>query len=247
MDSEDQHARGFFSSLRGRHGNGARKDRVAATLEWAAAERQAMVEHQLRRRGIRDERVLEAMGQIPRHEFVLPELIHQAYQDHPLPIGGSQTISQPYMVAAMVEALELKGTERVLEVGTGSGYEAAVLARLAAHVYTIECDPALARSAKVRLDSMGLCDLVDVIEADGSLGYPPAAPYDGILVAAAAPEISGCFFEQLVEGGRLVIPVGERDCQELRQVRKCEGKPVSRQLGYCRFVPLRGAHGWEEI
>ena len=247
MESDDQHARGYFSSLLRKHGNGGRKSSFQATLEWAAAARQAMIEQQLRRRGIRDERVLEAMGQIPRHEFVPPELIHQAYEDHPLPIGGGQTISQPYMVAAMVEALELNGTERVLEIGTGSGYEAAVLARLAAHVYTIECDPALARSSKQRLDSMGLGELVDVVEGDGSLGYPPAAPYDGILVAAAAPEISGCLFEQLVEGGRLVIPVGELDCQELRQLRKCEGKPVSRQLGHCRFVPLRGAHGWEAI
>lgn len=247
MDADNQPGRRFFSFLSGRHGNGGRRDRFQATPEWAAAERQAMVEQQLRRRGIREERVLEAMSQVPRHEFVLPELIYQAYQDHPLPIGGGQTISQPFMVAAMVEALELKGTERVLEVGTGSGYEAAVLARLAAHVYTIECDPALARSARERLAAMGLSDSVEVIEGDGSLGYPPAAPYDGILVAAAAPNIPRCFFEQLVEGGRLVIPVGDLECQELRQVRKCQGKPVSRQLGYCRFVPLLGAHGWEEI
>ena len=247
MESNDPHTRGFFSSLRARHGNGGRKDRVTELLEWAAAEREAMVEEQLRRRGIRDERVLEAMSQVPRHEFVPPELVHQAYKDHPLPIGGGQTISQPYMVAAMAEALELQGTERVLEIGTGSGYEAAVLARLAVHVYTIECDPALARTAKERLDSMRLGDVVDVIEGDGSLGYAPAAPYDGILVAAAAPEIPACLFEQLAEGGRLVIPVGQLDCQELCQVRKSGGKPVSRQLGYCRFVPLRGAHGWEEI
>ena len=247
MDSEDKSSRGFFSSLLPRRGNGSQKGAFAASEEWAAAERRAMVERQLRRRGIRDERVLDAMGELPRHEFVPPEFLSQAYEDHPLPIGGGQTISQPYMVAAMLEALELKGTERVLEVGTGSGYEAALLARLAAHVYTIEYDPELARTAKERLSGMGLGDPVEVIEGDGSLGYPPAAPFDGILVAAGAPDIPACFFEQLVEGGRLVIPVGDRDSQELRQIRKCEGKPIVRHLGYCRFVPLLGAHGWEEF
>ena len=247
MDSDDKSSRGFLSSLHTRRGNGSQRDSATSTLEWAAAERRAMVERQLRRRGIRDERVLEAMAELPRHEFVPPELIAQAYEDHPLPIGGGQTISQPYMVAAMLEALELAGTERVLEVGTGSGYEAALLARLAGHVYTIECDAALARSAKERLSGMGLSAVVDVIEGDGSLGYPPAAPYDGILVAAAAPDVPACCFEQLVEGGRLVVPVGDRDSQELRQIRKCEGKPIVLHLGYCRFVPLRGANGWEEF
>lgn len=247
MDSEDKSRRGYFASLLHGGGNGSRKGAFVASEEWAAAERRAMVEQQLRRRGIRDERVLEAMGELPRHEFVPQELIPEAYADHPLPIGGGQTISQPYMVAAMLEALELEGTERVLEVGTGSAYEAALLARLAAHVYTIECDAELARSARERLGSMGLGAVVDVIEGDGSLGYPPAAPYDGILIAAAAPEIPPCLLEQLVEGGLLVIPVGDRDCQELRQIHKREGDPVVRHLGYCRFVPLRGAHGWEEI
>ncbi|MGH9782863.1 MAG: protein-L-isoaspartate(D-aspartate) O-methyltransferase [Terriglobia bacterium] len=247
MESEDKSRRGYFASLLHRGGNGSQRKAFAASAEWAESARRAMVERQLRRRGIRDERVLEAMGELPRHEFVPPELFSQAYEDHPLPIGGGQTISQPYMVAAMLEALELEGTERVLEVGTGSAYEAALLARLAAHVYTIECDAALARSAKERLDRMGLGVVVEVIEGDGSLGYPPAAPYDGILVAAAAPEIPPCLLEQLVEGGRLAIPVGDRDCQELRQIRKRQASPVVRHLGYCRFVPLLGAHGWEEI
>jgi len=247
MDSKDQSDRGFFSTLVARHGNGGRRGSVAASIAWADAQRRAMVERQLRRRGIRDERVLEAMEKVPRHEFVLPEFISKSYEDHPLPIGGGQTISQPYMVAAMAEALALSGTERVLEVGTGSGYEAAVLARLAAHVYTIECDPALARSAQERLSRMGLANVVDVIEGDGSVGYRPQAPYDGIVVAAAAPDVPARLFEQLVEGGRLVIPVGERDCQELRLIRKIGGSPVVSKLGYCRFVPLLGAHGWEEI
>ena len=246
MDSENKSSRGNFSSL-SRGGNGTRRDSVAVTLEWVEEQRRAMVETQLRRRGIRDERVLRAMGEVPRHEFVPRELLREAYDDHPLPIGGGQTISQPYIVAQMVEALALEGRERVLEVGTGSGYEAAVLARLAARVYTIECDAALARTARERLNRLGFGDTVVVIEGDGSAGYAPEAPYDGILVAAAAPEVPVQLVEQLVEGGRLVIPVGERDSQELRLLRKLDGSPVVSKLGYCRFVPLLGAQGWEKI
>ena len=234
----------FFSSLRKKSRNGDRKGDFIPTPEWADERRRVMVEQQLRRRGIHDGRVLEAMGQVARHEFVLPEQMEEAYEDFPLPIGQGQTISQPYMVAAMVEALKLKGIERVLEVGTGSGYQAAVLVRLAARVYTIECDPILFRSASERLARMGLLDSIVVLEGDGSLGYPPAAPYDGILVAAAAPNVPDCYLEQLAEGGRLVIPVGALDCQELRQICKFRGQPVSRMLGYCRFVPLTGSRGW---
>ena len=236
-----------FSSRRGRHPQDDGGRRFTVTPEWAAEKRQVMVEHQLRRRGIRDELVLEAMNQVPRHEFVSPEFAPQAYEDHPLPIGQGQTISQPYMVAAMVEALELKGSERVLEVGTGSGYQAAVLARLAARVYTIECNPVLACQAEERLRGMGLAESVVVICGDGSQGYPPTAPYDGILVAAAAPEVPDCYWEQLVEGGRLVIPAGSLDCQELRQIRKCAGQAMTRMLGYCRFVPLVGSQGWSTV
>lgn len=206
-----------------------------------------MVKVQLRKRGIQDERVLAAMSRIPRHEFVPQELLREAYEDHPLPIGGGQTISQPYIVAAMVESLSLRGTERVLEVGTGSGYQAAVLARLAARVCTIECAPTLARTAQDRLDRLGLGDNVEVIEGDGSGGYVPAAPYDAILVAAAAPDMPMQFVEQLVEGGRLAIPVGGRESQELRLIRKVSGSPAISNLGYCRFVPLLGAYGWEKI
>jgi len=243
--ADKQPNRGFFSSLIPRHGNGGGRSAAAATLEWAEEQRRAMVETQLRRRGIRDERVLAAMGRMPRHEFVPPQLFPEAYEDHPLPIGGGQTISQPYIVAAMIEALALQGAESVLEVGTGSGYEAAVLAALAARVYTIEYDAELARTARERLSRMGLANIV-VIEGDGSLGYPAAAPYEGILVAAAAPEIPPRLFEQLTEGGRLVIPVGRRDWQELRLIRKLDAKPVVTRLGQCRFVPLLGEHGWEE-
>ncbi len=260
----------FFSSSQPAQGNGSKAASFAPTLEWAAEQRQAMVARQLRRRGIRDERVLQAMGEVPRHEYVPPEHRRQAYEDHPVSIGQGQTISQPYMVAAMTEALELRGTERVLEVGTGSGYQAAILARLAARVYTMERDPELFRLAGERLERLGLRLSSDdededsddrdrdngdkgnagdvsvvLLHGDGSEGYPPAAPYDGILVAAAAPRIPDCFLEQLVEGGRLVIPVGSLDQQEFRQVRKCRGKPVSRVLGHCRFVPLKGRHGWK--
>ena len=204
-----------------------------------------MVEEQLRGRGIRDERVLGAMSVVPRHEYVPAGRWEEAYEDHPISIGQGQTISQPYMVAAMTEALELKGTERVLEVGSGSGYQAAVLALLAAHVYTIERDPELFRLAQERLTRLGLGGSITLLLGDGSQGYPPAAPYDAILVAAAAPQVPGCYLEQLLEGGRLVIPVGSLETQELRKIRKCDGNAVSRVLGHCRFVPLTGSQGWK--
>jgi len=199
---------------------------------------------QLRRRGIRDERVLEAMEEVPRHEFVAAGDVQRAYEDHPLPIGHGQTISQPYIVALMIEALELKGYERVLEVGTGSGYQTAILARLAARIYTMELDPELAQAAKDRLGKMELAGSVEVIVGDGSLGYPQAAPFDAIVVAAAAPDLPECYLDQLAEGGRLVIPVGTLDHQELRQIRKIGGRVVPRLLGDCRFVPLTGLQGW---
>jgi protein-L-isoaspartate(D-aspartate) O-methyltransferase len=203
-----------------------------------------MVEMQLRRRGIRDERVLEAMEEVPRHEFVEAQDVDHAYADHPLPIGRGQTISQPYIVAQMLQALELKGYERVLEVGTGSGYQAAILGRLAARVYSIENDPELAAAARGRIERMDLSGRVEIVVADGSLGYPPAAPYDAIIVAAAAPRVPAGYIDQLAEGGRLVIPVGTLDHQELQQFRKVGARIVPRRLGYCRFVPLTGAGGW---
>jgi protein-L-isoaspartate(D-aspartate) O-methyltransferase len=207
--------------------------------------RAAMVEQQLRRRGIHDRRVLGAMGRVPRHCFVPEAWQEEAYRDDPLPIGSGQTISQPYMVAAMAQALELKGDERVLEVGAGSGYGAAVLAELAAAVWTIECVPELADMARRNLAAAGY-QRVTVVEGDGSLGYPPAAPFQAISVAAAAPEVPYRLMEQLdPDGGRLVIPVGTLDDQELRLVRRFRGRLESQVVNYCRFVPLRGALAWK--
>jgi protein-L-isoaspartate(D-aspartate) O-methyltransferase len=198
-----------------------------------------MVEVQLRRRGIREERVLAAMGEIPREEFVPPEWRVAAYTDNPIAVGYGQTISQPYMTALMAELLQLDGTETVLEVGAGSGYAAAVLARLAARVISIELIPALAHGARENLLRTGRAGNVTVMEGDGSLGYSALAPYRAISVAAAAPEIPPALLEQLANPGRLVIPVGEGDDQELRYVFKQAGGTKSRVVTLCRFVPLR--------
>lgn len=227
--------------------NGAGRTRFVFTPEWAEQKRQAMVEEQLSRRGIRDQRVLEAMSVVPRHEFVPSQHLAVAYDDHALTIGQGQTISQPYIVGCMSEALELQGGERVLEVGTGSGYQAAILARLAERVYTIESDPELFQSAQERFQRLGLGDSITFLFGDGSLGFLPAAPYDAILVAAAAPQVPPCYLEQLAEGGRLVIPVGTLENQELLKIRKVEGKAESQVLGYCRFVPLTGSQGWKSV
>ncbi len=207
------------------------------------AQRRAMVEQQLVERGIADPRVLEAMGAVPRHEFVPRDVMPLAYSDQPLPIGEGQTISQPYMVAIMTEALELTGSERVLEVGAGSGYQAAVLSRLAREVFTIEQNELLARAAAERLKRQG-CDNVRVEVGDGTLGWPEHAPYEGIVVTAAAPRIPPPLLEQLAEGGRLVIPVGDERQQELWQVRKQKANISTRVVNYCRFVPLIGRYGW---
>lgn len=198
-----------------------------------------MVEFQLRRRGIRDRGVLAAIGEIPRQEFIPTESRVVAYTDNPIPVGYGQTISQPYMTALMAELLELRGTENVLEVGAGSGYAAAVLSRLAAHVTTVELVPALAQQAAERLRRVG-CDNVTVVEGDGSFGYPALAPYQAISVAAAARDIPTALLEQLDDPGRLVIPVGEDEDQELRFIWKRSGRIESRVATLCRFVPLRG-------
>lgn len=205
-----------------------------------------MVEDQLRRREIRHPRVLEAFLEVPRHEFVLPEHVAHAYEDCPLPIGEGQTISQPYMVAVMTQALELTGSETVLEVGTGSGYQAAILARLARLVYTIEAVASLADRARERLQRLGY-DNVTCIVGDGSQGYPEAAPYDAMLVTAAAPRVPEAMTEQLGEGGRLTIPVGEMYSQELVLVRKENGRLSQKTINYCRFVPLTGKYGWGDM
>ena len=204
-----------------------------------------MVERQLRRRGIRDARVLEAMNQIQREEFVPPDSRLTTYADEPIGIGYRQTISQPYMTALMAELLELEGSETVLEVGTGSGYAAAVLGVLAARVITIELIPGLAAIARENLARTGRGGNITVICADGSLGYPQEAPFQAISVAAAAPEVPHTLLNQLADPGRLVIPVGQRDDQELRVVTRRDGKIGSRVATWCRFVPLRGGEGWQ--
>ena len=207
--------------------------------------RDDMVEKQLRRRGIRDQRVLEAMRRVPRHEFVPESFRAYAYDDEPLPIGSAQTISQPYMVAAMAEALRLRGPERVLEVGSGSGYGAAVLAELAAQVWTIECLPGLVAMARRHLAAAGY-KRVRVVQGDGSLGYPRAAPFQAISVAAGAPDVPHQLVTQLdEEDGRLVIPVGTLDDQELRLLRRVAGRVETKVVSFCRFVPLLGAQAWK--
>jgi protein-L-isoaspartate(D-aspartate) O-methyltransferase len=202
-----------------------------------------MVERQLRRRDIEDERVLAAMERVPRERFVPPELRSRAYEDAALPIGGGQTISQPYMVAAICSALALNGSERVLDVGTGSGYQAAVLAELAAEVDTIERIPDLADQARANLDSAGYRN-VRVHVGDGSRGLPERAPFDAIAVAAAAPALPQTLYEQLKPRGRLVVPVGKRGVQQLEViVRSPEGPAVVHSVP-CRFVPLVGEEGF---
>ena len=210
-----------------------------------ASQRLAMVETQIRKRGVSSPRVLEAMAAVPRHEFVPPQFRADAYADKPLPIGEGQTISQPYMVAAMTEALELAGDERVLEIGTGSGYQAAVLALLARQVITVESHTSLALAAQERLTRLGYTN-VHVHNGDGSAGFPDAAPYDAILVTAGAPSIPQVLESQLREGGRVVIPVGDTENQKLMQAKLENGKLKSRALFDCRFVPLLGRYGWRQ-
>lgn len=207
--------------------------------------RLAMVEEQLRLRGIRNECVLKAMEHVPRHEFIPRESWDVAYGDYPVPIGEGQTISQPYIVAAMVEWLKVQPMDRVLEVGTGTGYQAAVLAQLAADVVTVERQPRLAEEAKSNFDRLGYRN-IRVAIGDGSLGVPEFAPYQEIVVAAAAPSIPPALFAQLAEGGRLMLPVGSRDSQVLQLVRKVEGAPVVSSRESVRFVPLIGEKGFLE-
>ena len=211
----------------------------------AAVARAEMVEHQLRRRGIRDERVLEAMARVPRDRFVPESLSAHAYDDGALPIGNDQTISQPFVVATICALLGLHGSERVLDVGTGSGYQAAVLAELAAEVVTIERIPELAERARTTLADLGYGN-VEVTVGDGSLGVPERAPFDAIAVAAAAPTIPPALFDQLAEGGRLVVPRGSRFGQELVLVARTPDGPTERTSIPCRFVPLVGDEGFGE-
>lgn len=205
--------------------------------------RERMVRSQIASRGVRDPRVLAAMRKVPRHAFVPTGYRDNAYDDRPLPIGNDQTISQPYIVAAMTEALLLEGTEKVLEIGMGSGYQAAVLAELAAQVYTVEQIPELAEIAHNTLVSLGYASVVYTI-GDGTLGWPEHQPYDAIIVTAGAPRVPRPLVDQLAPGGRLVIPVGDRFLQELLRVRRDRDGLSETRLGGCRFVPLEGEHGW---
>jgi len=211
-----------------------------------AIARRRMVDEQVVARGVKDARVLAAMLKVPRHLFVPEALGAQAYSDFPLPIGERQTISQPYMVAVMSEALQLKGDEKVLEIGTGSGYQSAVLALLARQVFSLERIPALARQARRTLDACGFAR-VYVRVSDGTLGWEEEAPFDGIIVTAGAPAIPPSYRQQLAVGGRLVIPVGDRLSQILvRVTRLGEREFREERLFGCRFVPLVGDHGWRE-
>ena len=205
-----------------------------------------MVDRHIARRGIRDERILEAMRAIPREHFVPRALARDAHADRPLPIGGGQTISQPYVVAMMIDAAEIEGADEVLEVGTGSGYGAAVLGRVAGEVWTIERDPQLATDAAERLAALG-CDNVHVVRGDGTLGWPEAAPYDAIVVTAGGPSVPTALRDQLRDGGRLVMPVGrDRHNQELIRERCVAGETRVDRLGLVRFVPLVGEQGWDD-
>ena len=204
-----------------------------------------MVETQLIPRGIKDKRVINAMLTIPRHLFVPEEALwSQAYSDFPLPIGEKQTISQPYIVALMTEALELKGSERVLEIGTGSGYQTAILSMLAGKVYSIERISTLAARARKVLDSIN-CSNVVIKIGDGTLGWPEESPYDAILTTAAAPEIPKCYIDQLKIAGRLIIPVGDVYSQVLVKVIKTKDGIIKQDMGGCRFVKLIGRYGWK--
>lgn len=204
-----------------------------------------MVEEQLISRGIKDKRVLDAIGKVPRHLFLEEALWDRAYGDHALPIGERQTISQPYMVALMTEALELKGDERVLEIGTGSGYQTAVLAELTAKVYSIERIKVLAQKARTRLDDLGYLNIVIKV-FDGTYGWPDEGPFDAVIVTAGAPSIPQVFIDQMKEGGRIVIPVGDRYSQVLKKGIKTPEGIIATDLTACLFVPLIGVFAWKK-
>jgi len=208
--------------------------------------RRRMVEEQVIARGVTDPRVIDAMLKVPRHKFVEEALAGKAYQDAPLPIGEKQTISQPYMVAVMSEALMLDGSERVLEVGTGSGYQAAVLALLADRVFSLERIPSLARRARKVLDDNGFSK-VNIRLADGTVGWQDMAPFDGIIVTAGAPKVPQEYLDQLSLGGRLIIPVGDRESQVLMRITRVgEAEYKEEKMLGCRFVPLIGSQGWKQ-
>jgi protein-L-isoaspartate(D-aspartate) O-methyltransferase len=207
--------------------------------------RKNMVNEQLISRGIKDQRVLNAFMEVPRHKFVEEYLKYKAYDDYPLSIGYNQTISQPYMVALMTEALAPKPDEKILEIGTGSGYQAAILSRLCSAVYTIERLSALASRARKILDELGYFN-VHIRVGDGTMGLPQDAPYDGIIVTAGAPYVPEALIEQLREDGRLLIPVGDQSIQDLRRLTRTKDRVKEESLGGCRFVKLIGKNGWRD-
>ncbi len=209
-----------------------------------ADERRLMVERQIAARGIHDPRVLAAMLEIPRHLFIPPPYDRAAYDDNPLPIGSGQTISQPYIVALMTVLLHPESTDNVLEIGAGSGYQAAILSRLVRRLTTIERIASVANLARTNLESIGINNVV-VVEGDGTLGYPAHAPYNGIIITAATPDVPKPLIDQLADGGTLVVPVGGHDVQDLITIHK-RGKSCIREFhGGVRFVPLIGQYGWE--
>jgi protein-L-isoaspartate(D-aspartate) O-methyltransferase len=217
---------------------------MARKLDYRLA-REKMVKRQLIPRGIKDPKVLEAMGKIPRDRFVEDALVGEAYNDHPLPIGHNQTTSQPYIVALMTEALALKGDEKVLEIGTGSGYQTAILAELSYKVYTVERIRALMVGARSILAGLNYNNIL-FKAFDGTLGWKEYEPYDAIIVTAGSPKLPQPLLDQLAEGGRLIIPTGNRSSQELIKVTKRKGTYIQKNLGGCRFVNLIGVHGWNE-
>lgn len=207
--------------------------------------REQMVQSQLSQRGIRDKRVLDAMARVPRHEFVAEPYRERAYDDSPLPIGQGQTISQPYIVALMLELLAPSAEQIILEIGTGSGYQTALIAELSRHVYSIERHPELASQADAVLHTLGYVNITLKV-GDGTAGLLEHAPFDGIVVSAAAPQFPSALFGQLREGGRLVVPIGPTEAQLLQLIAKEQGKPVVSQQVACRFVPLIGAEGYPD-
>lgn len=210
-----------------------------------ADKREKMIKGQLVSRGISNKRVLDAMKKVPRHIFVPSDLVDEAYNDYPLPIGNGQTISQPYMVALMTEALELKGNEKTLEIGTGSGYQTAILAELSKEVYTIERILALLNKARETLEKLRYKNIF-FKAGDGTLGWQEYEPYDAIIVTAGAPKIPQPLLDQLANEGRLVVPVGNRWSQELIKITKRKDELIKENLGGCRFVDLIGIYGWKE-
>ena len=220
-------------------------DLTEPDIQAYAGQRRKMVEEQILGRGIKDLSVMEALSRVPRHLFVNSSLQHKAYGDCPLPIGENQTISQPYIVALMTQVLDLKGEERVLEIGTGSGYQTAILAELAAQIFTIERVKPLVKKTKELLEGLKYKNIV-FKTFDGTYGWRDQSPFDAILISAATPSIPKSLIEQLADKGRLVAPVGERESQDLIVLNKNGNRVVERKIGSCKFVPLIGKFAWSE-